>query len=799
MLSDLRYAIRSLLKTPGFTLIAVVTLALGIGANTAIFSVVKNVLMTPLPYSQPDRLVGLWEHFVREGVPRNVINPANYKEWSERATSYTDMAMYAWSGAIFTGDSTEAVTGALIQHNMFSVLGVRPVLGRDFRLADADTGAPRYIILSHAFWARRFRSDTSVIGNTVPLAGGEAHVIGVMPPSFRPLLTEEFYDVLTEGPNTWNRRGRWMMAIARLKDGVSPTQAQAELATIYAQQVTEHPDFNTGWSATVVPLGEQVVGGARRALLVLLGAVTFVLLIAVANVANLLLARSAARQKELAVRTAMGASATRLMRLWLTETMVLAVAGAGAGIMLAVWGLDLLRSLAPADLPRLDEVSLDRGVLAFTAGAALLTAIVLGLVTTINAAWRAPLGALKGEDLRATAGRQASRFRSGLVVAQVALALMLLMGAGLLTRSLARLYQVDLGFDPQGVTTAQVTLTRAVFNSAARGNAFYRDLLERVRALPGVTNAGLTRIVPLGPGGAATAWRAMDRPEPPVGQWPGGDVRSAEAGYFATMGIPLLRGRLFDGSETDSLTHQILINDALARELWPGQDPIGKVMRIEWNNPDADAVVIGVVGDVRAHALDTEARPAMYYAMDQSPHGDLTIVIRSSQPTEVVARALAGVVSSMSRSVPVDEIASMEQRIERAVGNRRYPMVLLGIFAGLAMLLSAIGLYGVLAYGVNLRTREIGVRMALGAQPTSVVRTVVSGGLGLVALGIGIGAIGAALTTRVLTNLLYDIKPTDPITFVLVAGLLLAVALLASWLPARRAARVHPMTALRSE
>jgi putative ABC transport system permease protein len=655
------------------------------------------------------------------------------------------------------------------------------------------------IVLSHGLWARRFRSDTSVIGSSVPIAGGTATVVGVMPRSFRPLLSEEFWDVYTEGPNAFPSRGRWAMAVGRLKDGVSAGQAKAELETIYAQLVTERPERNTGWSATVVPLSEQVVGGARRALLVLLGAVTFVLLIAVANVANLLLARSAARQRELAVRTAMGASTSRLMRLWLTETLVLAVAGGAAGITLAVWGLELLRSLAPADLPRLDEVSLDRGVLVFTACSAMLTALVLGLVTAVNASWRAPLGALKGEDLRVTAGRRTSRFRSALVVAQVALAMVLLMGAGLLTRSLATLYGVDLGFDPRNVTTAQITLPTQVFESADRVNVFYRDLLSRVRALPGVNSAGLTRIVPMGPGGAATGWRAMDRPAPEPGSEPGGDIRSAEPGYFATMDIPLLRGRMFDGSEIDTLVHQIIINEALANELWPGQDPIGKVMRVAWWRPDADATVIGVVGNTRAHSPDVEPRPMLYYSLEQSPHNDLTIVIRSNQPADAVVRALTGLVSAMNRNVPVDQVASMEDRIDTAVGGRRYPMVLLGIFAALAMVLAAIGLYGVLAYGVNLRTREIGVRIALGALPRSVVKAVVGGGLGLVGIGIAIGVAGAVLTTRVLANLLYGIEPTDPVTFVLVAALLLFVALLASWLPARRAARVHPMTALRSE
>ena len=800
MMPDLRYAIRSLLKTPAFTLVAVLTLALGIGANTAIFSVVRNVLLTPLPYDRPEELVGLWEHSIRNNQPRNVINPGNYRDWKNRTASFGDMAMYAYAGIIFAGDSAEAVQGAVTTHNFFSVLGVAPRLGRAFIPSDADTGAARYIVLSHALWTRRFGGDPRVVGQTVPLVGGQtAHVIGVMPESFRPMINEQFWDVFTEREALYARRGRWAMAVARLKPGVSAPAAQAELATVHAQLVQENPDFNTGWSATVLPLDEQVVGHARGALLILLGAVTLVLLIAVANVANLLLARAAARQREFAVRTAMGARGSRLLALWLSETLVLAFAGAAAGVMLAVWGIDLLRALAPRDLPRLEEIRLDRMVLLFTAGTAVVTAVVLALVSTVGAAWRSPLGALKGGDLRTTAGLKARRFRDGLVVAQVALALVLLVGAGLLTRSLARLYDVDLGFEPRGVTTAQVSLPGAVLPSVDQRNAFYADLLARARALPGVQVAGLTRIVPFGPGGAATGWRAMDRPEPAPGAWPGGDVRSAEPGYFQAMGIPLLRGRMFDGSERAGAAQSIIINEALANELWPGQDPIGKVMRVHWWDPDADATVIGVVGNVRAHQVDAEPRPALYYALEQSPASDLTLVVKSTLPHASVARSIAALVASMNRDVPVDAVASMEQRVDQALGGRRYPMVLLALFAGVAMALSAIGLYGVLAYTVNLRTREIGVRVALGAQPRSVVRMIVGSGLGMVGLGIVIGAIGAVAATRVLSNLLYGIAPTDPLTFVLVGLLLLAVALLASWLPARRAARVDPIVALRSE
>jgi putative ABC transport system permease protein len=797
MLQDLRYTVRTLAKSPGFTLIVVLTLALGVGANTAIFSVVKAVLLTPLPYREPERLVQVWEHNIPRGIERNVVSPANYLDWRDRATSFADMAMYSMTGIAFTGETATFASGRAVTTNLFDLLGARPMLGRGFVPADGDAGAPRTLILSHGLWTRQFGRDPAIVGATVPIAGGSALVVGVMPPTFRPLGDEEYWEALGVDPAMRQRQGRGAWVIARLKDGVTPGQAHAELRGIAAALEREYPAFNTAWSANVVPLVKDIVRDADRVLFMLMGAAGAVLLIACANVGNLLLTRAAARQRELALRASLGASVSRLVRLWLTETLLLTLIGAAAGVALAAWGLELLRTLAPADLPRLDEVRLDGRVLAFTLGVALLVALGLGLAATLGVGTHAPLAAMTGGDLRTTATRGSRRFRDGLVVAQVSLALVLLVGAGLVLRSLVRLYQVDPGFETERVVTARVGLPDALYPDPAKAR-FFHEFADRVRALPGVEAAGVVSALPLTGIAAATSFRATDRPDPPAGQSPVADIRAADNGYFSTLRIPLLRGRPFESTERAGAAVGVIVSQTLVRDLWPGGDPIGKQLRVNWLQP-GEVTIIGVVGDVRHRGLDVAPRQTIYYHVDQSPTNVVSIAVRGRARAQRLAAEVRAVLRELDDRIPLRDPRTMEERIAASVGGRRYPMLLLGLFAAVALTLAAIGLYGVLSYTVGLRTREIGVRVALGAMPGMVLWMVVRRGLVLVGWGLALGIAVAAVATRVLRNLLYEVSPTDPVAFIAMAAVLAGAGLLASFVPARRAAQVDPMVALRTE
>jgi putative ABC transport system permease protein len=795
---DLRYALRSLGRTPGFTLVASLTLALGLGANTAMFSVIQAVLLRPLPYQEPDRLVMVWEHNLPRQRDRNVVSPANYLRWRERATSFTDLAMYTWSSTVFTGgDAPERVSGRSVTTNLFSVLGAQPVLGRVFTAEEGVPGGPEVILLSHGLWQRRFGGDPSVVGRQVAIAGGTVTVVGVMPAAFRALGTEEYWEPFTIGAETREPQGRYAMVLGRLKPGISPERAGAEMITIARGLESEFPDFDTGWSTTVVPLTEQVVGGARQMLLVLLGAVALVLLIACANVANLTLVRATGRARETAVRVALGAPRGRLVRQWLLESLVLAALGGAAGLLLGVWGVDLLKALAPSDVPRLTEIRLDGGVLVVTALVVLIVGVLAGLPAAVGI--RSRHSALAEATQRTTAGGASQRWRQGLVVVQLALALMLLAGAGLMVRSLSRLLAVNPGFDPAGVLTVELSLPSALYEDGPRRNAFFDRVLEQVRGMPGVTTAGVVSALPLTGLASATSFRVVGRPEPAAGQWPVADIRSADEGYFPALGIPLKRGRLPAPADAPSSPPVVVINETMARQLWPDGDPIGARVRVNWNDPEMEPEVVGVVGDVRHTGLDGDVRPMIYYPRWQSPSGYMVLVVRSVTDPLALAASIRGVVRQLDPALPMGDIAPMHEYVSRSVADRRYPMLLLGLFGGLAVTLAAIGLYGVVAHGVGLRSREFGVRIALGASPGDLARLVLSGAGALAVGGVVLGTAGALASTRVLTHLLYGVAPSDPGTLVAAAVLLALVVLFAAWLPARRAARVDPMTALRSE
>ena len=801
LLHDLRHALRQLLKHPGFAAAAVGTIALGLGANTAIFSVVNAVLLRPLTYPQPDQLVIVWERNRAAAQATNVVNPGNYLDWRDRTTSFTDLAAITWSSMTFTGDAPEIVQGRSVTPNFVRVLGTSPALGRFFTPAEALPGGPPVIVLSDGLWRGRFGGDSSVVGRTVPVAGGNATVVGVMPPTFRamPWGSEEYWEPFRLDPSDRTRHGRYAMVVGRLRPGVTRERAQAEMDVITSGIEREHPEFDTGWSANVVSLTDQVVGSARRALLIVLAAVAIVLLIACANVGNLMLVRAEGRRREFAVRTALGAPRWRLVRQWLAESVVVAGLGGAAGLLLAKWGVDLLVAAGPSGIPRVAEIALDGRVIAVTAGITLLVGVVAGLPAALGVASAGVAGGLRGEGGRSTADAGSSRFRSGLVVAQLSLALVLLAGAGLLVRSLHRLGAVNPGFDPANLLTLSVELPQATYSDDARRAAFFTRLLERVDGLPGVSAAGAVSFLPLTNGGASTRFTIVGRPAPEPGHWTSSDIRIVDPGYFAAMRIPLLRGRGLTGADRADAPPVVVISETMARQYWPDEDPIGARLQVNWTHPDVHPEVVGVVGDVHVSTLDGDLRPTIYYAQAQEPSGSMTIVARHAAGAGGLAASVRAAVRELDHDLPVTDVATMSTRLVRSMSDRRYPMLLLASFAALAVLLAAVGIYGVLSYAVNQRMREIGVRMALGAGRSHVLGLVIGGGMRLTLVGVALGAAGGLLASRALGRLLYGVTATDPLTFAAVAGLLALVALVAVYFPAARATRVDPMTVLRTE
>ena len=793
---DLGYALRALRRTPGFAAVAILTLALGIGANAAVFSVVDGVMLRPLPYGDPDRLVKIWEHNIPRDRPRNIANPGNVLDWRARTRTLADLSMYTWSGLTLTeGGSATEISGRAVEPNFFRLLGVQPVLGRDFTPADADTAAARVLILSHGLWQNRFGRDSSIVGRQIALAGGSAQVIGVAPLSFRPMGDEEYWEPLQLGGGAAIRRGRYVMVLGRLTDSVTADQAHGELVGIARQLEEEYPEFNTGWSAQVFPLLDDVVGDAGNRLWIALGAVGLVLLIAWANVGNLLLVRASSRSQELAVRTALGASSGRVMRLWLIETGIVAAAGLALGLFLAWAAIKGIQALAPGDLPRLGDIRLNLRVMSIMAGITLL--ITLGFAATALIGIPGRMYQTLKSGGRTSPGRKARALREGLVVAQVAFALVLLAGAGLLVRTLQHLSQVNPGFEAAQVWSTQLNLSRTIYPESSRWRSFFRELVGRVKAEPGVVDAGLATFLPLSGAGPGTTFYPLDRPVPAQGESPIAEIRTADSAYFETMKIPLIRGRRFSSSENEA--RMVLVNEALIREVWPGQEVLGKQLKVSWLQPDSAVTIIGVVGDVHNAEIEAEVRPTIYYSLEASPSNFLSLVVRTGMDEAGIGQMVRRIVADMDPSVPLIDPRMMTSRVRDALESHRSPAILLGMFALLALVLAAVGLYGVLAYSVGLRFREIGVRMALGAGMGSVVWMVVRNGLTMTVVGLGIGLLGALATTRVLQFMLYNVKPTDPLAFGATVVALLLAALLASWLPAWRAARINPVTTLRSE
>ncbi len=800
-MQDLRQALRSLASKPGFTITAVLALALGIGANTAIFSVVNAVLLRPLPFHKPQQLVVLSEEERVRGA-RDQTSADNFKDW--RAQSRTLQGLAAWNywGLAITGegDPTEILT-IRASADFFNVLGVQPALGRGFVPDEEQPGRDRVVVLSHALWMQRFAGDARVVGRAVTLDDEPYTIVGVMPEGFRfpddaavgmwaPLVFKPF-EVRTRNQRMFN-------VIGRLADGTTHAAAQAELDGIAARLATEHPRTNTGWGIVAEPAHEVATKNSRGTLVLLLGAVGFVLLIACANVGNLLLARAADREKEMAVRLALGAGRARLIRQLLTESALIALLGAGGGLVLALWGIDLVMALEPGHLPHWNEVRIDPAVLGFTAALALTTVALAGLLPALAATADALQGALK-EGGKSTTGTRRRRLRDGLVVAEVALAIVLLVGAGLLIRSLGRVQSQDPGFKPDGLLAATIYLADNRYPEDHLQATFFASLLERARQLPGVTAIGAVTTLPMSPVGIDHDMPVfVEGREPAPNQEPQADFRIASPGYFDAMGIPVVRGRVFTEHDHEQAPVVAVVNQVMAdRFLDPARDAVGQ--RIRYGRGGEWIEIVGVVGQVRHRGLDSEPRPELYVSYRQLQYGSMTVVLRTAGDPLTLAEPFKRALASIDAAQPISEMKTVAALVAGSMAQRRFNTLLFLVFAGLALALAGIGIYGVIAYTVSRRTREIGIRMALGARQRDVLRDVVGAGLRLAGWGTLIGLAGASVVTRALRGMLYGVSSADPVTFVLVPGTLLAVAVAACLVPARRASRVDPMTALKSE
>jgi putative ABC transport system permease protein len=801
---DLRFGVRMLIKHPGFTLIAVLTLALGIGANTAIFSVVNAVLISPLPYHAPDRLAQVWEHNRPKNKPRSSVAPANFLDWKAQNRSFEGMAAYDnFPSFNLTGaGEPERVQAARVSIGLFPLLGVEAVVGRTFTDDEERRGSHQVALVSNGLWQRRFGADPGLVGRTLSLNDQSFTVVGILPPDFR-FLPEEyeiFIPMVLDGWEATARGTHPLRVVARLKEGVTLAQAQAEMDQIAGRLEREYPNSNTGVGVTLVPLHEQLIGESRRALLVLLGAVAFVLLIACANVANLLLARAVTRRKEMAVRMALGAGRTRLIQQLLTESALLAGAGGLGGLLLALWGVQVLKTYLAqnAFLPRGEAVGLDGRVLIFTVGISLVTGLVFGLAPGLTASKTDFNDAIKEGGRRASGGARDRRFRQALVVGEVALALVLLVGAGLMIQSFLRLRQVNPGFQPENVLAADIALPGSRYKNGRQVLNFQRQLLERVATLPGVRSVGAAAYLPFS--GTNNSWTIeIERrlPQPAV-EWQEAGWRPVTANYFRTIGIPLVKGRDFAAPDDDERAPGVaIINETAARAFWHGEELLGIRFKLEGRT----YTVVGVVKDVRHSRLDGKAEPELYFPYSQLPitWRGMTVVARTESAPEQFAATLRNLVQELDKDQPIYNVRTLEGAIAKSVLRPQFHLLLLGSFAALALVMASLGLYGVMSYAVTQRMHEIGIRMAFGAQPRDALRLVVGAGLALTMIGIAIGLLAAYALTRVMESLLFGVSATDPLTFAGVALLLTLVALLACYVPARRATRVAPLVILRHE
>jgi putative ABC transport system permease protein len=804
---DLRYALRVLAKKPGFTLVAVITAALGIGANTAIFSVVNAVLLRPLPFEDPGRLVVLWEVHPKM-VLRNEranVSPANFADWRDQNQVFEEVAALdrQLGFNLSDGGTPERIQGARASASLFTLLGVQPMLGRAFLPEEDQDGKSQVILLSHRLWQRRFGSDPDIVGKTLKLNLRGFTVVGVMPREFTfPEDVEFWVPMASDADELKTRDFHYLNVIARLKPGVTMDRAQTEMSVIARRLEQQYPESNAQRGVQLDSLQKYLVGDVKPALLVLLGAVGFVLLIACANIANLLLARAASRQKEIAIRTALGATRLRVVQQLLTESVLLALMGGTLGLVLALWGVDLLVRLSPGDLPGLGKVGVDGRVLGFTLAVSLLTGLVFGLLPALQATRLSLNETLKEGGRSSSEGAGPRRTRNLLVVAEVSLSLILLVGAGLMIKSFLRLSEVNPGFRPDHLLTLRMSPTISKFHDQDEGVAFYQQVIQRMAELPGVESVGAITHPPLSHLNLRLAFAIEGRPPAAPGEEPSVEARAISPDYFQTMDIPLIKGRDFTPHDNRKSAPVVIINEAMARRYWQDEDPIGKRLSLEGLGAPLALEIVGVVGNVKHWGLDQDVRDELYWPLFQRPLVFMTLMIRTKTDPAVLADAVRREAAAIDKDQPVYMVKTMDQWVSESVAQRRLNMLLLAVFAAVAIILAAVGIYGVMSYSVTQHTREIGIRVALGARAGDVLRQIVGQGMMLATAGVAIGVAAAYMMAKLLSGfsgLLYGVTATDPTTFAGIALLLLVVALVACWMPARRATKVDPMVALRYE
>jgi putative ABC transport system permease protein len=811
---DFRLALRMLQRSPGFTAVAVLTLALGIGANTALFSVIDSVLLQPLPYHDPGSLVMVWESSSQHPNPHNTVSPPNFLDWQTRNTIFSSMTYIFDERDNLTGNGDpEEIVVQEVSANFFSVLGVAPVLGPGFTPENGLPGHDNVVILSYGLWKERFAADPTIVGKSILLNGHPQTVVGVAPQKFQWFIKDG--SLTGAKPQMWSpfvfpqsfhehkQMGRFITVAARLRTGVTYLQARTEMNAIAAQLEREYPDFDGHWGINVVPLRQQISGDLRPALLVLFGAVAFVLLIACANVSSLLLARAAARQREMAVRTAIGASRWRVARQLLMESLLLSLIGGGLGVTLAVWGTNALLAASPKNLLDLTSVSLDLPVLAFAVASTLLAGLLFGFLPSYISAHSRITETLKAGGRGLSSANRRAFARNTFVVAQLALALVLLTGSGLLIRSFVRLIAVDPGFDTTHLLTFKVSLPRSKYGTDPSCLAFFQQLLARIRAIPGVRSATTESFPPLTGLGAATAVHVLSQPPLALSSLPVANVQVVGPDYFSTMNIPLRAGRLFNARELTEERHVTIINQSFADKYLHGENPLGQKAAIYMKSLSETEIqpseIIGVVGDVHQIGLDTVPEPSVYWPHPELVMSGMTVLVRTVNDPLALASTAHSEMQKLDPELPMAAVATMDQLLADSLSRSRFTMLLLGIFAAAALLLAAVGIYGLIAYSVTQRTHELGIRIALGAQRRDVLRLVLAQGTRLTLLGLALGLLAAVALSRLLATLLFGVTATDPLTFAGVAALLAFIALAACFIPARRATRLDPLVALRYE
>jgi predicted permease len=807
LLMDIRYGLRALVAKPSFTIIAVLALALGIGANTAIFSVVNGVLLKPLPYKQPDKLVRIWEKW--GGFNRGSVSYLNFVDWRERNKSFEKMAAYRWAGYNLSGgQQPERIFGQTVSAEFLSVLGVSTAVGRDFTPEEDQLGANLTAIISDTLWKNRYHGDPAIVGKTIVLDDDQYTIVGVLPAEFRFFgpRTDILSPIKAKKLQALEHRD-WhpgIQAIARLKEGVTLTQANADMTSIAEALGQQYPDSNKEHWITLGLHYDATVEDVKLQLWLLLGAVGFVLLIACANVANLMLARATARQKEIAIRSALGADRLRIVRLLITESIILSLCGGGLGVLIAYWGTGLALKALPNVLPRTNEIGMDGKVLLFALGVSLLTGIVFGMVPAIQASKPDLNETLKDGGRSGTGARQA--IRSILVISEIAIALVLLIGAGLMIRSFMALNQVDAGFDTKNVLTMDISLSPNAYEGPKTRN-FYKQFLEKVRNTAGVQSAAVTDLLPLNGGDSESTFYVGGRPKPPQSELPLAMTYTVSPGYIETMRIPLLKGRTFEDRDTQQSGLTTVIDENMVKDYFPNEDPLGQHLVVGDASVHFEMQIIGVVGHVKQENLDTpggsDVKTQFYTCLNQIPDqflfGGMTMVVRTNTDPMSFFSTIRGELVTLDANQTIHDPVTLDKRRSDAISNRRFILTLLGGFSVVALIMASLGIYGVISYSVSQRTREIGIRMALGAGRANVMAMVLGNGAKLALIGIVVGAVGGLFLMKVMSSFLFGVSATDPVTYLAISAILAFVALLASYIPARRAMKVDPITALRYE